>query len=601
MNTTIRSSCWLITLVLTLLLSISLLPARDVSAQAVGNYEPQLFKDINPDGAANPAYLTEVNGTLYFAADDGTHGRELWKSDGTPEGTTMVEDIYPGSTGSEPDHLVAANKMLYFAANDGTNGKELWQSDGTPEGTRMLKDINPGSSSSSPQELIDVNTFLFFAAWEGNRQWALWMSDGTENGTKRVKLFGVIWPEDRFDEFITYDNTPFFVVSTETYGAELWKSDGTEAGTVIVKDIHPEFGSNPGALVIFNDMLYFTAKDSQQLPSSLLWQSDGTEAGTQPVPGLGGENDLVIPTIVFDNMIFGLGYDETHGFELWKTDGTAAGTQLVKDINGPLFASGSAYEGSSNPEHMVVFNDSLIFSAYDRLAGRELWQSDGTEAGTRMIADIHKAPAGEILSDYSSHPEHLVVFNDTLFFTADDGEHGTELWSMPIPSVQLNYPDGAPGSIFRVTVPDLPAGNSAAISARGPGDDSFIFLGNLPVPEDGTLEFWLMTLRADDLVGDFTIRIVVETGATSLAETITREVTITLANDAPLRNDQPAGDLPELNISPSDDPGGDDPGGDDPGGDDPGGDDPGGDDPGGDDPVNTEFVYLPLIFGPVGN
>jgi predicted outer membrane repeat protein len=183
------------------------------------------------------------------------------------------------------------------------------------------------------------------------------------------------------------------------------------------------------------------------------------------------------------------------------------------------------------------------------------------------------------------------------------------------PPAEPNFPDGAPGSIFVITVPNLPAGPGAAISIRGPGETGFTELGTLTVPEDGTLVFLLLT-DAGDPTGTFTIRIVVETGATSLAETITREVTITLDNDAPLRNDRPAGDLPELNISPSDDPG-DDPGGDDPGGDDPGGDDPGGEEPGGDDPSGDDpgddpggddpgddpggeetpiTIYLPIIF-----
>ena len=55
-----------------------------------------LVKDINPLGNhSSPTALSDIDGTLFFRAEDGTHGYELWKSDGTPAGTTMVHDIHP--------------------------------------------------------------------------------------------------------------------------------------------------------------------------------------------------------------------------------------------------------------------------------------------------------------------------------------------------------------------------------------------------------------------------------------------------------------------------------------------------------------------------
>ena len=57
-----------------------------------------LVKDINAKGAgASPLSLTNVNGTLYFSADNGTNGYELWKSNGTEAGTVLVKDIDAGA------------------------------------------------------------------------------------------------------------------------------------------------------------------------------------------------------------------------------------------------------------------------------------------------------------------------------------------------------------------------------------------------------------------------------------------------------------------------------------------------------------------------
>ena len=90
-----------------------------------------MVKDINSgSSSSSPSDPTAVGNTLYFTANDGTNGYELWKSDGTASGTVMVKDIRSGSGSSFPSYLTVVGNTHYFTANDGTNGFELWKFDG---------------------------------------------------------------------------------------------------------------------------------------------------------------------------------------------------------------------------------------------------------------------------------------------------------------------------------------------------------------------------------------------------------------------------------------------------------------------------------------
>ncbi len=108
-----------------------------------------------------------MNGTLYFRANDGTNGYELWKSDGTSAGTVLVRDILLGAYGSNPRSLTNVNGTLYFQATDGSSGYELWKSDGTSAGTVLVHDIQSGANSASPGYLTNVNGTLYFRPMMG--------------------------------------------------------------------------------------------------------------------------------------------------------------------------------------------------------------------------------------------------------------------------------------------------------------------------------------------------------------------------------------------------------------------------------------------------
>ncbi len=116
---------------------------------------------------------------LFSRGDDAANGREVWVSDGTPNGTTLLKDIVPGPASSAPSPLLSAHGRLWFAANDGMHGRELWVTDGTALGTTLVADIAPGPLSGDPREMAQTASRLYFSAFQmetGREPWALPLS-----------------------------------------------------------------------------------------------------------------------------------------------------------------------------------------------------------------------------------------------------------------------------------------------------------------------------------------------------------------------------------------------------------------------------------------
>ena len=378
-----------------------------------------LLKDTNNGfDSGSPRLFTAVGNTLYFTASDGTNGAELWKSDGTANGTMMIKDINSDDSGSGVSKLTAVGNTLYFSASDGSsdtdNGVELWKSDGTASGTVMVKDINSGSGYSYPSGLTAVGNTLYFRAYDGDNGVDLWKSDGTASGTVMVKdINSPLQPNIPSDPSAVVGNTFYFLADDGTNGKELWKSDGTANGTVMVKDINSGSSSgSPSHLTAFGNTLYFTANDGTN--GYELWKSDGTASGTVMVKDInsGSSSSDLGDLTAIGNTLYFRGTDGTNGNELWKSDGTASGTVMVKNIK-----SGS---GSGYPNQLTAVGTTLYFTA-EGYGGVELWMSDGTEAGTVMVEDIRSGSG-------SSYPSSLTAIGNTLYFAAEDVTNGRELW-----------------------------------------------------------------------------------------------------------------------------------------------------------------------------
>jgi ELWxxDGT repeat protein len=382
-------------------------------------------------GLVNLRELTAVNSYFFFAAMDGVSGWELWKSDGTTAGTMLVKDIMPGLPHSTPEQLTNVNGTLYFIADDGVVGKELWKSDGTEAGTVIVKDIYPGSTSSRPFDLTEMNGLLYFSACDDVNGCQLWKSDGTDAGTTIVTI---IYVSDLYrpNQLTNVNGTLYFSALDIDHGEELWKSDGTAPGTVMVKDIFTSpafYGSFPENLTNVNGTLYFTAICCQDgSPTTAtgreLWKSNGTAAGTVLVkdinPGSGNMNAFDPYLTNVNGTLYFVADDGVHGYELWKSRGTAASTVLVKDIN-----------PEGNPPSTIYYNNltnvngRLFFVMDDGTHGPELWTSDGTASGTQLVKDIYPDANGA----FAGIDPELTAVDNRLFFHAQDGVHGGELWA----------------------------------------------------------------------------------------------------------------------------------------------------------------------------
>jgi ELWxxDGT repeat protein len=360
-------------------MSTSAIDGFSESANAAG--PAYLVKDISKGSGYQLGGFTVVGDMLYFMAVKYLSPgcvEELWKSDGSGEGTvlvkrfTRIDDYCPGYPTNQ---MVGVANTLYFNFNDGIHGDELWKSDGTESGTVMVKDIAPGSVSSFPGNFTDIGGVLYFKAeddyaFEAPRTGELWKSDGTESGTVQVK--------DVTPRYLTeFNGAVYFDGESGVADAELWKSDGTEAGTVLVKAINFGRPASLGDFTVINGVLYFGAYTS---PWSHLWKSDGTEAGTVGVKSFVGFGHQLELTNFNEVLYLRASHDSSVGDELFMSDGTDIGTILVKDIN-PT--------GDASPQNLTVVGNLLYFSASDGTNGEELWKSDGTESGTVMVKDIN--------------------------------------------------------------------------------------------------------------------------------------------------------------------------------------------------------------------
>lgn len=374
-----------------------------------------------------------VGNRVFFAANNGTFGTELWITDGTAAGTRLVSNIYADSSGtpnsSFPRNLIDINGTLYFSATNPTNGREVWRSDGTAAGTRLAVDLAPGTSSGLSFNTTYTgtwaslgNTLIFSAQRSGSlnlglEPYALDTTTGVVTLLADIESGGPSSFPENFKVFrLPTQTTPglvSFTASNSVSGIELWLTDGTPVGTFLSRDINSGIGDgvawnlstfdNVNTTTV-NDSLFFTADDGST--GDELWVSNGTTAGTVRVadirPGiLSSAPDHLIN--VAGTLFFSAIPSSAFSRQLFRSDGTTT-TQI---------SSGLAGVSISGVRDLATLNNFAVF-AVDTTTGstdrsREVWVSDGTSANT--------LPGNSTRDTRFLDPQRLVGIGNAVFMT----------------------------------------------------------------------------------------------------------------------------------------------------------------------------------------
>src|SRR5690606_1460312 len=330
--------------------------------------QPTLVKDITQGYYGSlPINLFTYNELLYFSAEDSygtnspggiSYGRELWVSDGTPEGTVLFKDINPGYEGSWPNTFFrfydTGDNSLYFVANSGS-GAEIFTTNGTESATNPIGIIEVVKSP------VQLNSLIYFIT-SNNK---LYQFDGTISQA----VTGSVNEFIQHDQIVALNGMIYAYLNTPsdigTYGTELYSYNPTTNIFQLVKNIGAgPMSSEVNRMVVYASNIYFTI-----LSESQIWKSDGTEQGTQPVTELASLSGFNNP-FVWNSTLYFEANDGT-GFQLWAYAESTNSLINISQLDGGA---------NHNPSGFVALDDWLYYSAKDSYDNnKHLWRTNGTE------------------------------------------------------------------------------------------------------------------------------------------------------------------------------------------------------------------------------
>jgi ELWxxDGT repeat protein len=310
----------------------------------------------------------------------------------------LFADMNPSGSSYPLSFTIFKNELFVIA-----NNNELWKTDGTYGNMEKLATLGDNVT-----KLTVLNDKLLIAINTSTSP-ELWSSDGTASGTKLVKNFSDTYGYSNFNTVVTEDGMAYMMLNAPGEVAELWKSDGTGPGTQKVKTLSINaFAFHE--LTPVGNQAFFINEDAN---GKELWISDGTATGTKMLKDIiAGSNGSDPANLVNSKgFLYFTAIDATTNRGLWVSDGTNSGTQKITDLELPDYGV-----------ELTDINGSLYFSGIHPSWGEELFMSDGTAEGTRAMANVN--PSG------GSSPSNFFSYKDEIYFTADDGINGSELWKL---------------------------------------------------------------------------------------------------------------------------------------------------------------------------
>ncbi len=422
----------------------------------------QLLRDFDSrtyGGNVRSNSVVEANGKVFFNPETTIFGRELWVTDGTPDGTSIVKDIRPGTESAEVKQLTAFGNHIYFVARIEVETNywqwELWRSDGTSSGTEKV--MSERFFFYNEDRVFATSDKLYITTSAGSELWV--STSGSEDSF--TEITGPDVGQVRNPTIV--GDQLYFTASSASFDAGLFVSDGTSSGTVRIVDANPILGDpfkNVACITDVGGLALFRAE--RNTDNTGLWVSDGTSAGANRLPNpLNGDSTIipVCPQKFNDKAIFSV-YTSTTGSEPMVSDGTASGTFFLGDL--------VAGQSGSNIELLGAAGNYYYFSANSGSFDQDLWRTDGTVSGTQFVSD----QAFDGMQAFQGVP---YLYSDDLLeemWTTD----GTELGTIPIIDLDpisnlkpfTNYVSVADGRLWFVSVSDygaelhVSAGNSAS-------------------------------------------------------------------------------------------------------------------------------------------
>ncbi|MBC7569669.1 MAG: T9SS type A sorting domain-containing protein [Spirosoma sp.] len=353
---------------------------------------------------------------------------------------SLVKDIFPLAGSSAISNITTLGNSVLFSANNSVNGFELWISDGTEAGTKMVKDIYPvnrDNSSSPTNFLIHNRLAVFEVVVNGKRK--LYRTDGTEAGTFEI------WDRGYYDfagglgvyrTTFLKDTTLYLLTDYPKSNNSLVVKDLSGPGVRLVldKNLNPNIGNFPLPLgdsqqplsVFGNRWLFIGTKLNSNIFENTLYVSDETKDGTLPIKLLSGNSSVVSSVTPSGLLGFFVHDDGSSGSELWKTDGTPSGTKMVKNI-APGGLSGVT-QSLGIFGYSVPAKNGIVFLADDGVTGQEVWFSDGTETGTQLLKEFSPGKQGSFPSILSLTDDGKpYLYNAGELWRTDGTTAGTKL------------------------------------------------------------------------------------------------------------------------------------------------------------------------------